>query len=268
MPKRDQQSEAEPDLTLEVERRLDPLYSEPPDGFVASRNELAKELRAEGERGAAERVKKLRRPSRAAWLINRVSAEDPERARRFTAAVDELAEAQRRVLDEDADPAELRDAAAGERHEVEGMVEAARRVGGVGGRRASGAIIDRVAETLHAAGADAELRSRVLHGRVEREATAATIGISALSGAGKPRRGRAPKRSQRREVERAGRELARLRERLEVAEARRDQSVSRVDAAEGDLRRARADLATAKREVKALQREVSAAERQLPADDR
>jgi hypothetical protein len=61
--------------------RLDDLYREPPDRFVAGRNALAKELRAGGHRDEAERVKALRRPSAAAWLINRVAFDSPEAKR-------------------------------------------------------------------------------------------------------------------------------------------------------------------------------------------
>lgn len=257
MAKRDPQTPSESEFTPEIEHRLDPLYRESPDEFVASRNALAIDLRGEGDRSAGAAVRKLRRPSQAAWLINRVAADEPERVRRFVAAVDELADAQRRVLGGDADPAELREAAAGERREIDGVVAAAR---GVAGARASAAILDRVAETLHAAGSNDELRARMLRGRVEKESSAATIGLSGLEGvAARPRS--APKRSGRREVERARLELARLRERLDVAVARRDHEQSRVDTAESDLRRAKADLAAAKREVRALERDVGKAER-------
>jgi hypothetical protein len=256
MARREQ--DGSPDLPAEVEEQLDSLYREHPDAFVAARDALAKDLRAQGEREAAARVKKLRRPSQAAWLINRVSADDPDRTQRFAEAADELAEAQRRVLEEGADPEELRASAAREREEVDGMVEAARRVATSHSGSIGAPVLDRVTETLQAVATDGELRSRVVRGRVERETTAATIGI--VPGTIKPPRGRGRAAGRGREVERARKELTRLRQRLATAEARREQEQQRVEAAERDLRRAKRELTAAKRDVRELDREVARAE--------
>ena len=62
----------------EFDQRLDELYRERPEDFVATRDELVKELRADGDRDGAERLKKLRRPTATAWLINRVALDSPE----------------------------------------------------------------------------------------------------------------------------------------------------------------------------------------------
>ncbi|HLM31724.1 MAG TPA: hypothetical protein VK326_08710 [Solirubrobacterales bacterium] len=259
MARREQDGNGGVELPAEVEERLDPLYREHPDGFVAARDALVKDLRAGGDRETAARVKKLRRPSQAAWLINRVSADDPDRTQRFAEAADELAEAQRRVLEEGADSEELRASAAREREEVGGMVEAARRVAGSHSASTTGAVLDRVTETLQAVATDGELRGRVLRGRVERETTAATIGI--VPGTIKPPRGRARDAGRGREVERARRELSRLRQRLATAEARRDQEAQRVDAAERDLHRAKRELTAARRQVRELEREIARTEK-------
>jgi hypothetical protein len=245
-----------------VEGRLDRLYRERPDGFVAARDELAGELRDEGDREAAARVRRLRRPSSAAWLINRLGADDPQRVRRLADAADRVAEAQRRVLEEGADPGELRDAAAGEREQLDGLVDAARRLASDPEVRISESVIDRVAQTLQAVGADPQLRERVLRRRLEKEATVATVGLPA---AASPRpRPRRRERSSAREVERARRELDRLRERLRTAEARRDEHEGAVHEAEEALGDARARLTQSKREARELERQVSKAERQLP----
>jgi hypothetical protein len=60
-----------------AEQRLDELYREHPESFVAGRDRLAKDLRAAGERDEADRVGKLRRPTVAAWLINRAALSSP-----------------------------------------------------------------------------------------------------------------------------------------------------------------------------------------------
>jgi hypothetical protein len=57
---------ANPDL----EQELDSLYSLPLARFVGARNELAKRLRASGDRTAADEIAGLRKPSVTAWAVN------------------------------------------------------------------------------------------------------------------------------------------------------------------------------------------------------
>jgi chromosome segregation ATPase len=204
-------------------------------------------------------VRSLRRPSAAAWLINRISAEDPKRVERLAKAAEALADAQRRVLDEEADPDELRSAAAAEREQIEGVVGEVRRVAGGG---VNPTVLDRVTQTLRAVGADPELRGRVLRGRVEKEQTVATVGVP-TSGPARPRRARRA-RTDARGVERVRKELARLRERLHAAEERRDRADGTVQDAAAELRQAKAELTEAKREARELARQVKEAERRAP----
>src|SRR3954454_24535763 len=84
-----------------AEERLDELYREHPEGFVAGRNELAKEVRAAGDPEEADRIKKLRRPSAAAWLINRTALSSPSPLEEFADASRRLEEAQGRALEGD-----------------------------------------------------------------------------------------------------------------------------------------------------------------------
>ncbi len=57
---------------------IDELYGVPLEGFVAARDELAKELIAAGDGDEAKRVKSLRKPTATAWALNRVARERPE----------------------------------------------------------------------------------------------------------------------------------------------------------------------------------------------
>ncbi len=252
-----------------TDQRLDALYREHPDGFVAARNELASQLRTKGDKTAAAEVKKLRRPSPAAWLVNRVSADNPQGVRELADASDELAEAQRRLIEEDGDPGELRAAAATERELLEGLVGEARSVAKTRGA-ISESVIDKVTQTLRAIGVDPELRAAALRGRVEKERSVATVGGSGSFTVPKTPRSRPRKlpkpnkRTKEREVELARVELARLRERLEVAETRREIGESGVREAEKGLREAKAELTESKGEIRALKREISAAEKGAP----
>jgi predicted nucleic acid-binding Zn-ribbon protein len=238
-----------------VEGRLDELYRDPPEEFVARRDELTRELRAEGDPESAAAVKRLRRPSAAAWVINRISSEVPDRTREFVRASERLAETQERVLAGEAAGEELRAAAADEREQIDALVADARRVAAGQGGNVAG-VVERVAETLRAAGGDAELRRRVLRGRVEKEQSAATVGIP--GGTNMPKRPRADARAAK--LERARRELGRLRDELAQAEARRERDREAVAQAEEELRRAKSSLSASKRAVRELERRVSGAE--------
>lgn len=247
-------------LPEKVERRLDPLYQAPPEEFVAARDALSRELRAEGDRESAARVKKLRRPSAAAWVINRVSADNPEGTRDFVIASEELSEAQQRVLAGEVGGDELRQAAARERAAMDRYLAEARTIAAGRGGNIE-VVMERVAETLRAVGSDADLRGRVLRGRVEKEQSAATVGLPAGMDVAPRRRAKKAAGPDAAEVARAQRELKRLRRELADAEARRDRKQEAVDAAEANLRRAKSELAESKRAVRELERKIAGAER-------
>lgn len=246
----------------DLERRLEPLYREPPEEFVAARDALVGDLRASGDREAAARVKKLRRPSQAAWLINRVAIDEPDRAQAVAEAADNLAAVQRRVLDEGGGADELRAAADGERRRIGELVTEARRVAASHPRPVSETVIERVAETLQAVGSDHELRDQLLRGRIERDHRAATIGLPADAGTATRRR-RARRRAEPREVKRAREQLARLRDSLAAAEQRRDADRRAVEEAETETRRLRVELGKSEAKARDLARKVDDAERRL-----
>lgn len=56
----------------ELAARIDRLYQLPRSEFTAARNALAQELRAAGDRAAADRIKHLGKPSVTAWVVNRL----------------------------------------------------------------------------------------------------------------------------------------------------------------------------------------------------
>jgi hypothetical protein len=246
--------------------RLDELYREHPDGFVAGRNGLAKELRAAGAREEAERVKKLRRPSAAAWLINRAALTAPKLLAEFAEASQELEQAQARALEGGDDGAAgWRAAAERERAAAADVLETAKRAAAEAGHKAGQRALELVDETLRAAAADRELRKRVLSGRVEREQTAATLGTPAMTSVPDLDRGAAKRREAaqtRRAATQARREHERVQNELEGAEGRQERLQAQVDQTTETLRQLKAKLADAKRETTKLRRlEKSAAQR-------
>ena len=244
-----------------IEGRLDELYREPPERFVAGRDALAKELRGAGEREAADRVRRLLRPSVAAWLINRVALDSPALLEEFAEASRAVEDAQRNALEGEAGAADRwRAAAVRERQASDAVAEAAETEALASGARVSKRALELVAATLRAAAADPELRRRVLAGRLEREQSGATIGISELPAGVAPGR-RPAKAAKRREEAAARREFQELEDQLAGASERERRLAGIVDDAADALKRERAQLAEAKRETSALRRRLKAAKR-------
>jgi hypothetical protein len=240
-----------------TDQRLDELYREHPDAFVSERNQLAKDLRTAGDRDEAERVKKLRRPSAAAWLLNRAALTSPSQLKEFAAASRALEQAQRRAIEgRDEGPEKWRAAAARERDAITAVLELAARLARDAGHPATERALELAGDTLRAATADPELRERVLSGRLGRERSGATLGTPAGP---PPRTDR--KAERRRERAQARRDLERLEADLAGATEREERLRAQVQRTEQALREEKAKLAESKRASAALRRRVKAAQR-------
>jgi hypothetical protein len=66
------------------------LYQADPDDFMARRAELAAQARDAGETAAAKQIGALRKPTRSAWVVNRLVRADPEVTARLAALAAEL----------------------------------------------------------------------------------------------------------------------------------------------------------------------------------
>jgi hypothetical protein len=168
----------------------DDLYGLALEEFVAARDALAKRLRAGGDRAAADAVKRLPKPSAAAWAVNQAVRSQPRAARALWTAGDELAATQERLLAGDADRDALRAATAAEREALAPLLEAARGLLTGSGGAVSETALARVEESLHAAALDPEVRPDVAAGRLAKELR--HVGMGTLSAAAP---GRSPSRS-------------------------------------------------------------------------
>jgi hypothetical protein len=154
------------------------LYGLDLEEFVPARDALAKELRAGGDRDGAAAVKKLAKPTRAAWAVNRLVRDRPDEIAALVEAAAALAGAQEQLLD-GADADILRSAAVAARALVDALAAEA---------PVDGAARDKVRATLHAATVDPEVRAEVAAGRVVKERSAAGFGgLDALIAAGRGR---------------------------------------------------------------------------------
>jgi hypothetical protein len=182
----------------------DELFDCRPQEFVSARNALARRLRAEGEREAAATVTALRRPTPGAWALNQVARHEPELMAAVTGAAEALRQATERALNGDAGA--LRSAQQTERSAVGAVITAARQHLAETGQ-SSEAIVQRMLDTLRAAGVDEQVRAQLSVGHLTADCSAAGLGLDGLTLDGSTPRGASSIRSApaRREVPPAAR---------------------------------------------------------------
>jgi hypothetical protein len=229
------------------EKKLDGLFHGPLEEFTAARNELAKSLRSE-DAEAAGWVKALKKPSRAAWLVNQLAVRKPKEVGRLLEAGRELRAAQEEMLAGTADREKLRETASAEQESIDALLGTAEAIGrehGVGAQ-----IMTRVEETLRAASGDPDVAEAIERGRLQREQRAAGIGLVGAATARPPARGRRKK---------GEREAADRRAREQQAK-RRKEAERKLASAEKRLERERVKLERARDAVEDAEKSVHDAE--------
>jgi hypothetical protein len=261
------------EMDHELEGRIGDLYTQPPEGFTASRNELGDALRAEGRREDEQRVRALRRPSVMAWAINVAARSHREIVEELLEAGRALRAEQQRALSGPAAEG-LREAAEHRRQIVMRLRDAAADVLRSAGRDPRGSL-DELAGTFEAASVEEEAGGSLLAARLERTLTP-PAGLGDVSGLrlvtrqgdrGKPEaneeasetRTHDVKTERKRERDRLARELAqaskreraaeklteKVREKVERARSALDEATRSLRAAEAEARGAKLDAARA-----------------------
>jgi vacuolar-type H+-ATPase subunit I/STV1 len=151
---------------------VDALYTKPLDEFIAARDAAVRQTADGGDRLGAERVKRLPKPSVAAWVINHVAREHPEEIGALADLGDEL-----RSATQDRDRGRIRALDHLRRERTEALVRTVREAGEVGGRTVSAAVLDRLTETLTAAVMDPDAAAVVRAGRLSRALQHVGFGI-------------------------------------------------------------------------------------------
>jgi len=146
----------------EVDEIVRELYVLPPTDFVAARNELVRQARAAGSRELADRLQRLRRPTRSAWLVN-LLAQDPVAMQRLSAIGRQLREAQTAL-----DGSELRNLTEPRRQLIADLLHRARRHAAEAGLRLTDGVLLEVQATLQAALVDLAGALTVRNGRLVR----------------------------------------------------------------------------------------------------
>ncbi|MFI5712862.1 hypothetical protein [Kribbella sp. NPDC051620] len=78
---------------MDFDEAADALYAAPSADFISKRNELAKQLKADGDQLGSTRLKALRKPTVAAWLANLLARELPDDIDDLLALGDEFRQA-------------------------------------------------------------------------------------------------------------------------------------------------------------------------------
>ncbi|WP_432945055.1 hypothetical protein ACQPXM_04530 [Kribbella sp. CA-253562] len=131
---------------MDFEEAADALYAAPAADFIATRNELAKQLKADGDQLGSTRLKALRKPTVAAWLTNLVSRERPDEIDDLLALGDEFREATA-----DLDGERLRELTPKRHQAIDTLVKAAGELAGEHGQKISADVGQKLRETLDAA---------------------------------------------------------------------------------------------------------------------
>lgn len=122
------------------------LYGLPPAEFTAERNARAARAKGEGHADLAATVKKLPKPSVAAWVVNLMVRQRPERIDELTTLGDEL-----RAAQDELDAATLRMLTSRRRALTAAVAREGADLAAELGQRPGPAVVEQVQGTLHAA---------------------------------------------------------------------------------------------------------------------
>jgi hypothetical protein len=145
------------------------LYSADPEEFTKRRNELAAQARSAGDRTAAKQIATLGKPTRSAWVVNRLIRADPGVAAALADLGDRL-----RAGEAALDGASIRELSRARRDLIDELVRKALKESGQ--QSASAALRDEISETFSAALADPDVAEQVAAGRLVRAARWAGFG--------------------------------------------------------------------------------------------
>jgi hypothetical protein len=242
------------------------LYGVPPAVFIAERTARAKEVA--DDTPLAARVRGLRKPAPAAWIVNllvRSRRQDLEDLLAFGAEL--------RAAQESLDRAQITRLVRERRSRVTALARIGADLAADAGYPVPAAVVDAVTSTLEAGLADAEAADAIRSGRLLRPLE--TIGFETVdlaeaiavpeAGSRAARRRTVPERPRPHAIDDADAELRRARSRADAAVARAERDAAEAAAEFGDLdvrlREARKALAAAEREAETLQRQRDSADR-------
>ncbi|OBK15868.1 hypothetical protein [Mycobacterium asiaticum] len=133
---------------------LDSLYWAPPQEFTAERTRLAKAAKGRADAAAAKQISAARRPTTAAWVVNRLAIGHPDAVSRMAELGDSLRDAHSAM-----DGVQIRELSTRQHRLINGLTRVAFDAAEL--KNPSAGVRDDVAGTLQAAIADPEVRARL-----------------------------------------------------------------------------------------------------------
>lgn len=150
----------------------DVLFCADPDGFIALRTELARKARTSGDREVASAIAALRKPTRAAWLVNLVVRGNRDAVDQLIGVHDALAAASAAV-----DIAGLRELTSTRTELAQELTDLAVAMASGRGYSVPDAVRDDIARTFQAAASDSAILASVLAGTLEKPLAYAGFGF-------------------------------------------------------------------------------------------
>jgi hypothetical protein len=145
------------------------LYSSDPDEFVERRGALAARAREAGQAPVAKQIAALRKPTRSAWVVNKLVRADPAAAAELASLGEEL-----RTAQDSLDGAAIRELSQRRRELIDSLARQAFTAAGISAPPAG--IRDEVTATLGAALADPQFAETLAAGALVRAVQAEGFG--------------------------------------------------------------------------------------------
>jgi hypothetical protein len=139
------------------------LYGADPEEFTRRRAELAAAARSAGQAAVARQIAGLRKPTRSAWMINRLVRSDPDAAAGLATLGEEL-----RAAERSGDGARMRESSQARRELIATLVPQA--LAASGDHNPPAALREEITATFSAALADPEVAEQIQHATLLRPA--------------------------------------------------------------------------------------------------
>jgi DNA repair exonuclease SbcCD ATPase subunit len=234
-----------------LDEAIDHLYAADLDAFVAERARIARELREAGDGSASEHVAKLKKPTVAAWALNRLARERRRDVDLLLDAGHRLRQAQEGVVG-GADRESFEKAQTTERDALRRLTQQASQL--LGG--ASPQVLSQISGTLRAAAVSEEGRELLARGRFTTPLEAEGFDVFGALPASRPARTKKQDRAKQ-----ANDELKKARERLRELEQKAKAAERDAERLKGEWKKSERAAESARVAVAAAQRELTQAQR-------
>jgi hypothetical protein len=240
-----------------VQAAADQLYAADPAEFTDRRADLVAQARADGDKATARAIGALRRPTRAAWVVNQLARADPDAIDRLSGLGDEL-----RAAEQALDGGQLRDLSQTRRELLAALTRQALDDAGVADP--PDALVQEVTGTLGAAVADPQVAAQVGRAQLAKAVQPGGFGFALAAGqADEDDRGRpapAPRRPARPAPAKGTSQKRAAQERAEQKRAAQEQADrERAERARAEAERQRRAIGQAEQARAEADRAVEAA---------